>query len=150
MTDLYDSDILIWSEQQAALLRRAAAGERVNDQIDWSNIIEEVESVGQNQLDAVESLLFQAFVHDLKAQAWPHSREVESWRGDARGFRAQARRKYRSSMRRRLDIAGIYRDALEALPATLDGLPPESVPQECPVSLDELLAAPPLPRPPAL
>ena len=36
----YDTDILIWSERQAALLRRVAAGERVNDQVDWENVIE--------------------------------------------------------------------------------------------------------------
>ena len=34
MSDLYDNDILLWSEREAALLRRLAAGERVNDQID--------------------------------------------------------------------------------------------------------------------
>jgi hypothetical protein len=31
VNDLYDSDILLWSERQAALLRRRAAGELVND-----------------------------------------------------------------------------------------------------------------------
>ena len=48
MNDLYDEDVLLWSEQQAALLRRLAAGERVNEQIDWENVIDEVESVGSN------------------------------------------------------------------------------------------------------
>ncbi len=32
---LYDSDTLIWSETQADLLRRLAAGERVDADIDW-------------------------------------------------------------------------------------------------------------------
>ena len=40
MTD-YDTDILTWSERQAALLRRRAAGELINDaDLDWSNIAE--------------------------------------------------------------------------------------------------------------
>ena len=56
MTDLYEEDVLLWSEQQAALLRRLAAGERVNEQIDWENVIDEVESVGSEQLHAVEIL----------------------------------------------------------------------------------------------
>ena len=60
MSDLYDTDILTWSARQADLLRRVAAGERVNDQVDWTNVIEEVESVGQSQVDAVESLWTQA------------------------------------------------------------------------------------------
>ena len=56
MSDLYDDDILLWSERQAELLRRVAGGEPVNERPDWANIIEEVESVGREQLHAVESL----------------------------------------------------------------------------------------------
>ena len=44
----YDTDLLLWSERQAALLRRAAAGERVNDQVDWENVAEEIESLGRS------------------------------------------------------------------------------------------------------
>jgi hypothetical protein len=43
----YDADFLRWSEQQAALLRRVADGERINDQVDWDNIIEEIESLAK-------------------------------------------------------------------------------------------------------
>jgi Domain of unknown function DUF29 len=52
-----------------ALLRRLAADERVNDQIDWEYVAEEVESVGRNQLAAVRSLRMQALVHTLKEDA---------------------------------------------------------------------------------
>lgn len=114
---LYDTDIVIWSERQGELLRRVARGERVNDaDIDWPNIAEEIEDVGRSQLHAVESLLFQALVHVLKAQAWPQSVSAPGWRADARGFRAQARRRFVPSMRQWIDIAGLYADALEALP----------------------------------
>ena len=43
--DLYSRDILAWSIAQAERLRRMAAGERVND-LDWANVIEEVEFRG--------------------------------------------------------------------------------------------------------
>jgi hypothetical protein len=49
MSDLYDTDILLWSEQQAAAIRRRAANE-----IDWENVAEEIESVGNEQLHAVD------------------------------------------------------------------------------------------------
>jgi len=139
MSDLYESDILVWSEQQANLLRRLAHGERVNDQLDWEHLIEEVESVGSEQLRAVESLLFQALVHMLKAQGWPLARDMENWRADARGFRAQAANRFAPSMRRRLDLARIYRQALRAVPQTMDGVPPQPLPEACPATLDELL-----------
>jgi hypothetical protein len=55
MSDVYEDDILLWSERQADLLRRHVAGHRANDVApDWPNIIEEIESVGREQLHAVD------------------------------------------------------------------------------------------------
>ena len=140
MSDLYDADILAWSEHQGELLRRIASGERVNDaDLDWPNIAEEIESVGRSELRTVRSLLFQALVHMLKAEGWPLAREAPGWRGEARGFRRQAAAEFAPSMRQRLDLDRIYRDAVHALPDSLDGQPPEPVPQTCPVTLDQLL-----------
>ena len=131
----YDTDILVWSEHQARLLRRLAAGE----QIDWENVIEEIESVGNDQRHAVESLLVQALRHMLKADAWPLLRDAPSWRADARDSRAQARRRFAPSMRQRIDLVGLYADALRGSPETMDEQPPLPVPKACPVTLDDLL-----------
>ena len=149
MGELYDTDVLAWSERQARLLRRLAAGESGNpvgpkggptEAPDWANIIEEVESVGRSQRDAVESLWTLAFLHDLKAEAWPHLRDVPHWRAEARLFRRQARRKFTPSMRGKVDVGGLYSDALAGLPNLMDGQPPLRVPAACPVTLDELLS----------
>lgn len=137
----YETDILIWSEHQASLLRRRAAGELVNDvELDWPNIAEEIEDVGRSRLDAVESLLVQALRHMLKAEAWPLSRDVPSWRADAVDFRRHARRRFVPSMQQKIDMASLYADALAAIPDTIDGQPPLPLSAECPVTLDELLA----------
>src|SRR6202042_3663225 len=116
MSDLYDEDILLWSERQSTLLRCIAAGEPVNERPDWANIIEEVESVGREQLHAVESLLLQALLHMLKAEGWPNARDVENWLADARGFRVQARRRFVPSMRQNMDVAGLYPGPVEGRP----------------------------------
>ncbi len=148
MGDLYEADVFEWSQQQAALLRRHAVGEKLNERPDWGNIIEEIESVGRSEVRAIEAWLFQAFVHDLKAEGWPLSQDEPHWRAEARGFRAQARRNYRPSMRQQIDIAGLYNDALRAMPDTLDSQPPLPVSPTCPVPLEELLgagASPPCP-----
>jgi len=57
---LYDRDALAWAEQQATLLRRLAAGEGLNESLDWPHIIEEVQELGLSELRAVMSLLQQA------------------------------------------------------------------------------------------
>jgi len=136
----YDTDILLWSEHQAALLRRHAAGKLANDtELDWANIAEEIEDVGSNRLHAVESLLIQALRHMLKAEAWPLSRDAPSWRADAIDFRRQARRRFVPSMRQRIDTASLYADALAAVPETVDGVAPLPILTEIP-TLDELLS----------
>ncbi len=140
MSDLYDTDVLAWSERQSGLLRRMAAGERVNDQVDWENVAEEIESVGRSQLSAVRSHIIQAFLHDLKAEAWPLSRDTPHWRAEARGHRQDAAEAYAPSMRQRIDLAELYRQALRRMPETMDGQAPLPVPAQCPVGgVDELL-----------
>ena len=141
MNDVYETDIVVWSDDQAALLRRLAAGERVNDLVDWANVIEEIESVGNEQLHAVRSLLAQAMAHRLKAIAWPQARDVDNWRADAERFAGDAADRFAPSMRQRLDLAQLYRRALRAVPATMYGEQRPPLPPESPWSLDELLGS---------
>src|ERR1700710_910716 len=137
----YDTDIHVWSEHQAELLRRRAAAELGNDaEMDWPNIAEEIEDVGRRQLHSVAALLVQSLRHMLKADAWPLSRDAPSWRADAIDFRRQARRRFVPSIRQRIDVAGLYADALAAMPETIDGQPPLPMPEACIVTLDELLS----------
>lgn len=141
MSDLYDDDILLWSERQAALLRRLAAGERVNDRdLDWQNISEEIEAVGRSELRVCEALLMQAMVHRLKQACWPGSSEVAHWREEEIRFRQEAVDAFSPSMRQRIDMARIYRRAMQRLPASIDGVPPLPVPDAGQPTLDELLA----------
>jgi hypothetical protein len=138
----YDFDILSWSKHQAELLQRVANGELVNEPPDWTNLIEEILFVEQSQAATVESWLFHALVHLLKAEVWPLSDAMLQWQAEARGFRAQTRRRYRVSVEQQIDLPELYADALTALPDTMDGVPPLPVPTECPVTLDELLSQP--------
>lgn len=138
MTDIYDADILVWSERQAALLRRRAA-----NAIDWDNIAEEIEDVGKSALRSVRSCLLQALLHDLQAEAWPLTTYVAHWRSEAQVARINAAGAYSPGMRRLIDVPGIYAQALSAMPECVDGQPPLPLPAECPVSLDDLLAPSP-------
>ena len=106
--------------------------------------IDEVESVGREQLHSVESLLVQALAHMLKAEAWPLARDAPHWHAEARRFRGDAADRFVPSMRQRLDMAKLYRRALRAVPDTIDGTAPlQTIPTSCPVTLDELLSEDP-------
>ena len=77
-------------------------------------------------------------LHDLKAEAWPLSRDAPNWRAEA-DIRGGGPRRFSPSMRQRIDIARVYRRALAAMPETVDGLPPLPIRSEMP-TLDELLS----------
>ena len=137
--DLYDRDILSWSEHQADLLRRVARGEQVNG-VDWEHVVEEIEDVGLSQLNAVESYLRLTIVHLLKVHGWPDSPAVGHWRGEVVSFQRDAVKRFAPSMRPKIDLDDIYAVAREQLePARYDGRDPLPWPEKCPFALDQLL-----------
>ena len=76
----YDADVYAWSERQGALLRRLAAGERVNDaDLDWPNIAEEIESVGRSERAALSSHIGNIIEHLLKLQISPATDPRAGW-----------------------------------------------------------------------
>ena len=135
MSDLYGDDILLWSKQQAELLRRMAAGERVDDQVDWPNVIEEIESVGRAELRAVRSALRIAMQHKLYLLTWPNDPAVHHWVVEVTDQLADAHEDFRESMRKEIDLASLYRRARLSAEAHMIALS-----DKCPWSLDELLA----------
>lgn len=76
----YDADILLWSERQGELLRRRAAGELVNEtELDWSNIAEEIESLGRSERSALRSYIATVLEHLIKLQASPATDPRNGW-----------------------------------------------------------------------
>jgi len=77
----YDTDILTWSERQAELLRRRAAGEPVNEaDLDWPNIAEEIESLGKTVARELASRVSTILVHLIKLEASPVAELRIGWR----------------------------------------------------------------------
>jgi hypothetical protein len=85
----YDIDLSQWAEQQAALLRRRAAGELVNDaDLDWENIAEEIEAVGGNTRRELRNRLTRLLQNFLKWHYQPEYRS-RSWRSAIRTQRQE-------------------------------------------------------------
>ena len=77
----YDTDVVSWSEHQAALLRRRAVGEMINDvELDWPHIAEEIESVGRSERSALASHVGTVIEHLLKLQASPEVEPRAGWK----------------------------------------------------------------------
>lgn len=66
--------MLPWSERQAGLLRRRAAGGLVNDaELDWPNIAAEIESEWISERRALASHVRNILAHLIKLEASPAS-----------------------------------------------------------------------------
>lgn len=80
MTD-YETDVTEWSEQQAALLRRRAAGEPVNEaDLDWPNIADEIEALVKSHDRQLASRINAVILHLMKLQASPAVEPRAGWR----------------------------------------------------------------------
>ncbi len=140
----YDHDALAWAEHQAGLLRRLAAGERLNEAVDWLNVIEEVQDVGVSELRACRSFLQQAIIHLMKLHAWPSSRAAGHWTSELIGFLGEVEDALTPSMQSRVDLDKIYARALRQVAAANDDSgAPRDLPRTCPYSLDDLSAGDP-------
>jgi hypothetical protein len=139
---LYDRDALAWAERQADLLRQLADGENLQAEIDWTNVIEEIRDVGMSELRACSSFLNQAMVHLLKVRAWPDSPASALWREEIYRFLDDAEDRFSPSMRQRIDIDALYAKACHrALRGTDVSGSARPLPDHCPFTLDDLLAA---------
>ncbi|MDJ0680442.1 MAG: DUF29 domain-containing protein [Xenococcaceae cyanobacterium MO_167.B52] len=69
----YQTDFYAWTQQQAELLRNKKI-----EQLDWSNLAEEIEDMGRSEKRQLESRLEVLIMHLLKWQFQPNLRS-RSW-----------------------------------------------------------------------
>lgn len=81
----YENDFLLWTEQQAMLMRAGRMSE-----LDTDNIIEEIEDMGKEQKMALQSLFRIILVHLLKLDLSPSRNARAKWIEEVMEFRAQA------------------------------------------------------------
>lgn len=133
---LYDTDYLIWIKTTVEKLR-------VHDysNIDWENLIEEIEDMGRSERRSLESNLIVVLTHLLKWQYQPELRSG-SWKSSIVEHRRRIRKalKESPSLKPYLEevFAECYLDAVEQASAETE-LPVETFPQLCPYTSAEIL-----------
>jgi hypothetical protein len=111
----YGTDVLAWAEEQAALLRRRAAGELVNDSaLDWPNIAEEIESVGQSERYRIQSHIGTVIEHLIKLQASPAVDPRNGWRTSVRNARRGIERSLKNSPSLRREVGEMIAEETSA------------------------------------
>ena len=139
--DLYDRDVLAWSEHQATFPRRVARGERVND-IDWTHVVEEIGGRGVVRIErgAFVSAANRCPSPQAPWMAYPHG--LPPLRSEIVAFQTDAQRRFAPSMRQRIDLDAIYARAVPQIePLRYGGQPSPPLPGTCPVTIEALLTA---------
>jgi hypothetical protein len=141
---LYDDDILLWSEQQAAVIRKLGKTRRdLPNDLDIENVAEEVESVGRSELAAVESRIELILVHLIKLLLEPDVAAGRHWRSEIAGFHSEMSRRYAPSMRQRIDVDRLWQRSRRQSMLAHEGLPEHhalaSLSEVCVLTLDDLL-----------
>ncbi|MCX5494654.1 DUF29 domain-containing protein [Kaistia dalseonensis] len=132
----YEADFYAWTQDQAEKLRA-----RRQNEIDWDNVAEEIDSVGRSQRKEIRHRLVVLLHHLLKWEYQPERRS-NSWRASI----GEARAEIRSEIDDSPSLRG-YPDEVLARQYWLAGLKAAeetnlseaTFPEECPYSVEQIL-----------
>jgi Domain of unknown function DUF29 len=137
---LYEEDLYVWSQTQAALLRAGRF-----DELDLANLIEEIEDVGGALKRSVRSRVRTIIEHLLKLEHSPATDPRLSWRATIRAQRTGLVDDLTPSLRRDLpdELPELYdrarHDADESLRDHGERAAADALPPACPYTLDQII-----------
>ncbi len=137
----YEEDLNLWAQQQAAGLRAAAAA-RVNLDLDFENIAEEIESLSRSDRRELSSRLTVLIVHLIKLAESPDPDPRRGWLLTVREQRKGIMNIFRESPSLKTYPAQILTDCYDTARAraACDLCIAESVlSPDCPFDLDQVL-----------
>jgi ribosomal protein L16 Arg81 hydroxylase len=132
----YEKDVILWSEEQARLLRAGRFGE-----LDIEHLADEIEDVGKSEKRELASRMAVLLAHLLKWRSQPENR-TNSWRATIR----DQRRRIAIAIRETPSLKAVTRDSLWQEGVWLDaraqalketGLVAEDLPEGCPWTMDQ-------------
>lgn len=132
----YEQDFYGWTQEQAALLRTGQL-----DDLDITNLIEEVESMGRSEKRALESRLTVLLIHLLKWK-YQSSRRCRSWQLTIKTQRLDFLKLLRDNPGLKPSLDQCLADAyqMSTIRASQETALDESVfPEMCPWSLSDVI-----------
>ena len=94
---LYETDFFLWTREQAEALRARRFGA---NEIDFDRVAEEIEDLGSEQRNAVESYATRIVEHLYKLHGTRNPHPVGHWQREIEVFREELRKRETASIRR--------------------------------------------------
>ena len=135
LKDLYEIDDDLWIEKTIKLLQ-----EKKFNELDIENLIEELEDLGRERKNKVESLLRQIIIHLLLLEYWSKEYQYNSahWKAEITEFRFQINgiltKNLHNFLANRLELN--YQNSLKYTKRQTEL---NTFPHKCPYSLEQLL-----------
>lgn len=132
----YESDFFKWTKEQSQLLKDGDYSH-----LDIENLVEEIQSLGKQERDRLESLLRNILMHLLKCKYQP-GMKTNSWDLSIKASRYSAQKVFKQNPSLKPELDSILQDAyylacLEAASET--GLPEKTFPEKCPWGINEVM-----------
>ena len=143
-TNLYETDFVAWTAEQAAELRRLRDA-RINTRLDLDLLAEEVEDLGSEQRFAVRSQVVRIIEHLLKIEYSPAHQPRHGWQRSVRNARDETDERMTPTIRRDVEkhlpkmFERARRDVAASLEAYREHEALEALPTLNPYSLDQIL-----------
>jgi hypothetical protein len=142
---LYDVDYLQWLEETIEQLKT-----RQINQLDYEHLIEDLETLGREQRHQIESYLKQLLKHLLLYQYWESERDYceNGWKEEIRNFRDELELRLQSKTLYNYLLGRFETIYSKARKMAIDktGLSPQTFPQNCPYTFEQILDENFLPR----
>jgi hypothetical protein len=143
-TNLYETDFVAWTQEQAAELRRLRDA-RINTRLDLDLLAEEVEDLGSELRFAVRSHVARIIEHLLKIGYSPAHEPRHGWRRSVRNARDEVEQRMTPTVRRDVEkqLLNLFekarRNVADSLEAYREHDALDALPTLNPYSLDEIL-----------
>lgn len=132
----YETDFYAWTQEQAELLRTGRTNE-----IDLTNMIEEIETMGRSERRALETSMGRLLQHLLKWQFQPMLRS-RSWALTIRNQRRELEKILRDNPSLKSKLAEIFSEAYVTARGWAEaetGFSEATFPAHCPWTLEEVI-----------
>jgi hypothetical protein len=130
MANLYETDFFQWTQEQAKALR-----EHNENALDWDNLKEEIEDLGNEKLNAVNSFLKWLIEHRLKLD---YSQEIyprNHWIKEINNFQDELEDRITPTLVNKVDIEKQYERAKRLVLSEYK----LELPEKCPYTFEQLM-----------